>query len=114
MEAIAAGAAALARQLAVGRDDAVADGALGLALERGRDVAAPGEQAVDERTAVTATAPAVAEVDDALSGDEPATPLFLVHGDAVLRVDGGAREGVGGGQADGDGHGLLVDGDAGG
>lgn len=115
MEAITTGTTTLARQLAIGSDDAITDSALGLALERSRDVAAPSEQAVDDRAAAIATAtPGVAEVDDTLSGDEPAAPLFLVDGDAVLGFDGGARERVSGGQADGDGHVLLVDGDAGG
>lgn len=119
METVAAGAAALGGQLAVGRDNAVADRALGLTLEHGGDVAAPGDQAVDEgapaATAAGASAAAgVGEVDDALGGDEPAAPFLLVDGDAVLGLDGGARERVGWGQADGDRHCLLVDRDAGG
>ena len=40
--------AALLRQLAVAADDAVADGALGLALERARDVAAERRHAVGD------------------------------------------------------------------
>lgn len=46
MEHVLAGRAALLRQLAVAADDAVADGALGLALEGARHVAPEGGQAV--------------------------------------------------------------------
>lgn len=90
VEHVAARAAALAGQLAVGAHDAVADGALGLALERGGHVAPPGYEAVDQGALV----PAAAEVDHPLRRHEPAAPLLLVDGDAVDGVDGGARERV--------------------
>lgn len=48
VEQVAARVAALVRHLPVGRDDGVADGALGLALERADDVAAEGHEAVDD------------------------------------------------------------------
>ena len=48
VEHVLAGRAALLRQLAVAADDAVADGALGLALERARDVAAERRHAVGD------------------------------------------------------------------
>ena len=48
MEHVLASRAALLRQLAVAADDAVADGALGLALHGTRDVAAERGQAVGD------------------------------------------------------------------
>ena len=48
MEHVLASRAALLRQLAVAADDAVADRALGLALEGARDVAAEGRHAVGD------------------------------------------------------------------
>lgn len=109
MEHVAASAAALAGELAVGADDAVADGTLRLALERGGHVAAPGQQPVDEGALVAAAA----EVDYPLRRHQPTVPFLLVDGDAVHRVDRDAREWVRGREPDGDLHMLLVDGDAG-
>lgn len=54
------------------------------------------------------------EVDDALRGEEPAAPFFLVDGDAVQGFDGSAGERVRGWEADGDLQELVVEGDAGG
>ena len=47
MEQILARAALFARQLLVGADDGVANGALGLAFQGADDVAAPGDEAID-------------------------------------------------------------------
>ena len=104
--------ALLARQLAVRAHDAVANGALGLALHGGRHVLPPRHQPVDDGVALADAAGG--EVDDALGVDDPEAPLLLRDADAVDRVDFGAGERVGGGKADGDAHGLFVDGDRGG
>lgn len=90
VEHVPTGAATLAGELPVGPDHAVADGALGLALERGRHVASPGQQPVDQRALVAAAA----EVDNPLRCHQPAMPFLLVHSNAVHRVDHGARERV--------------------
>ena len=104
--------ALLARQLAVRAHDAVANGALGLPLHGRRHVPPPGRQTVDDGVALADAARG--EVDDALGVDEPEAPLLLRDADAVDRVDLGAGERVGRGQADGDAHCLFVDGDRGG
>lgn len=109
VEHVPAGAAPLAGELAVGADHAVADGALGLALERGRHVASPGQQPVDQRALVAAAA----EVDHPLRRHQPAVPFLLVDGNAVHRVNRGARERVRYREPDDDLHVLLVDGNAG-
>lgn len=90
MEHVPAGAAPFAGELPVGPDHAVADGALGLALERGRHVASPGQQAVYQRPFVTAAA----EVDHSLRRHQPAVPFLLVDANTMHRVDRGARERV--------------------
>jgi hypothetical protein len=48
MEQVLARAALFAGQLLVGADDGVADGALGLAFQGADDVAAPGDEAIDQ------------------------------------------------------------------
>jgi hypothetical protein len=48
MEQVLARAAPFLRHALVGRHDGVANGALGLALERADDVAAEGEEAVND------------------------------------------------------------------
>lgn len=78
MEEVLAGPAPLARQLAIAAHDAVADRALGLTFEGSSNVAPPGKQAFHDRLAAIGR-----EVDDALGGDQPATPFLLVDGDAV-------------------------------
>ena len=104
--------ALLARQLPVRAHDAVANGALRLPLHRGRHVLPPRHEAVDDGVAFAHAAGG--EVDDALGVDEPEAPLLLRDADAVDRVDLGAGERVGRGQADGDAHCLFVEGDRGG
>ena len=47
MEQVLARAALFARQLPVGADNGVANGALGLAFQGADDVAAPGDEAID-------------------------------------------------------------------
>lgn len=108
VEHVSTGAAPFAGELPVGPDHAVADGALSLALERGRHVAPPRQQTVDQRALV----PAAAEVDHPLRRHQPAVPFLLVDGNAVHRVDRGARERVRGREPDDDLHVLLVDGNA--
>ena len=112
MKRVLARRALLARQLPVRAHDAVANGALRLPLHRGRHVFPPGHQAVDDGVALAHAAGG--EVDDALGVDDPEAPLLLRDADAVDRLDFGAGERVGGRQADGDAHGLFVDGDRGG
>lgn len=101
MEQVLAGPAPLARQLLVGADDAVADGALSLALQGAHDIPAPRDEAVDQV--------AIREGDDALAVAQPGLPLLLGHGDAIDALDDDGRERVGGRQPDDDGHKLLVD-----
>lgn len=112
MERVLARRALLARQLPVRAHDAVANGALRLALHGGRHVLPPGHQTVDDGIALADAAGG--EVDDALGVDDPEAPLLLRDADAVDGVDFGAGERVGGGKADGDAHCLFVDGDRGG
>ncbi len=107
VEAILAGGALLVRRLHVAPDDAVADGTLGLALERALDVLLEGQQAVDEG--------AVAEHDDALDGAQPGLPSLLGDGDAVAGGDERGGERVAGREADAERYrcGFRVDGDGG-
>ena len=112
MKRVLARRALLARQLPVHAHDAVANGALRLPLHRRGYVFPQGNQAGDDGVAFARAAGG--EVDDALRVDDPEAPLPLRDADAVDRVDFGAGERVGGGQADGDAHGLFVDGDRGG
>ena len=111
MKRVLARATPFRGQLAVDADDAVADGALALALERARHVLAPGDQTVDDGAQAAARG---REGDDALGGDEPAAPLLLVDGDAVDGFDGRGGERIGGREGDADAHDLLVDGVRGG
>ena len=112
MKRVLARRALLARQLPVRADDAVANGAFRLALHGGRHVLPPGREAVDDGVAFAHAAGG--EVDDALGVDDPEAPLLIRDADAVDRLDFGAGERVGRGQADGDAHCLFVDGDRGG
>ena len=112
MERVLARGALLTRQLPIGTNDTVANRALRLPLHRRRDIFPPRHQTIDDGIAFAdATG---GEIDDALSADDPKAPLLLRDTDAVDGFDFGAGERVGGGEADGDGHGLLVDGDGGG
>ena len=104
--------ALLTRQLPVRTHDAVANRALGLPLHRSGHVPPPGHQAVDDGIALAGAAGG--EVDDALGVDDPEAPLLFRDADAVDGVDFCAGERVGWREADGDGHGLFVDGDRGG
>ena len=112
MERTLARRALLVRQLAVRTDDTVANGTLRLPLHRSRHVLPPRHQAVDDGVALAGAAGG--EVDDALGVDDPEAPFLLRDADAVDGLDLCAGERVGGGEADGDGHGLFVDGDRGG
>ena len=112
MKRILARRALLTRQLPVRTHNTIANRTLGLALHRSRHVAPPRHQAVDDGIALARAAGG--EVDDALGVDDPEAPLLFRDADAVDRVDFCAGERVGGREADGDGHGLFVDGDRGG
>ena len=98
MKDVLAGRTLLIRGLHVGADDAVADGALGLALQGALDIASESDESVDEA--------AVAEHDDALDGAEPGLPFRLRDADAGAGGDEGVGEGVVGwkGDAEGDGR----------
>ena len=110
MEHIPTSPAPLARQLPLRTHNAIANTALGLALQRCRNISPPRHQPLDQAAALAFAR----EVDNALCGDEPGTPFLFVNTDAVDGVDGGAGQWVGGWETDRDGHGLLVDGDGGG
>ena len=112
MKRILARRALLTRQLPVRTHNTIANRALSLPLHRSRHVAPPRQQAVDDGIALARAAGG--EVDDALGVDDPEAPLLLRDADAVDGVDFCAGERVGGREADGDGHGLFVDGDGGG
>lgn len=102
----------LGRQRLIRPDNTVANRALRLPLHSCGDILAPGEEAVDESVAFADAAGRAG--DDALRIDDPGAPFFLGDADAVDAFDFGAGEGVGGREADEDGHCLLVDGDRGG
>ena len=117
MEHIPARAAAFARQLPVAPDDAVADRALGLAFQGCRYVPPPALQAIDQRAPLAAFAHArdrAGEIDHGLCGHQPREPFLFVDGDTMDGFDGGAGEGIRGGESNGNLHVLLVDGNAGG
>ena len=112
MKRILARRALLTRQLPVRTHDTVANRTLRLPLHRSRHVPPPRHQAVDDGIALARAAGG--EVDDALGIDDPEAPLLFRDADAVDRVDFCAGERVGWREADGDGHGLFVNGDRGG
>lgn len=101
METVPTRRTPLPRQLAIGADDGIADGAFRLALEGARDVAPERLEAGDERV--------VGEGDGALGVDEPGLPFAVVDADALDALDGGVVERVRAGQPDGDLHALVVD-----
>lgn len=101
MEQILARRAPLVRHALVRRDDAIANRALALALERADNVALEDLQAVDDV--------AVGEGDDALRRHDPRLPLLLADGNAVEARDGDALDGVALGDLDGDGGLVFVD-----
>ena len=104
--------ALLIRQLPVRTHDTVTNGTFRLPLHSSRHIPPPRQQAIDDRIPLpTATS---GEADNALSIDDPKAPFLLRDPDAVDRLDFRAGERVRGGQADGDTHGLFVDGDRGG
>lgn len=107
MKGILTRGALLVRGLHIRADDAVADGALGLALQRALHVAAKGQQPIHQA--------AVAEHDDALDGAEPRLPFLLRHHDARAGGDEGWGERVVGGEGDAEGDlgRVRVDGDGG-
>ena len=102
MERVRAGHALLVGHLPLAADDAVADGALDLALQHALDVALQHQQALDQVV--------VGELDDALRLQEPGAPLALGDGDAIGALDEGGGEGEGRGEPDSDEEGLVVDG----
>lgn len=108
MKEILAGPAPHLRQLAIAAHNAIADSALGLAFEGSSHIAPPGQQAFHDRLAAIGR-----EVDDALSGDQPAAPFLLVDGNAANGFHRSAGERVRGGKADGDLQELVVEWDAG-
>ena len=112
MKRILARRALLTRQLPIRTNNTIANRTLRLPLHSSRHILPPRHQAIDDGIALAGAAGG--EVDDTLGVDDPEAPFLLRDADAVDGVDFGAGERVGGGEADGDGHGLFVDGDGGG
>ena len=104
MEQILTCIAPLIRQLLVRTNNTVTNRTLTLALERTGDILPPCHQTINEAAA------GGGEVDYALSRDEPAAPLLLIHSHTMNRVDSNGREWISWGKADTNGHCLVVDG----
>ncbi|KAJ8610511.1 hypothetical protein MRB53_038503 [Persea americana] len=79
----------------------IANRALGLPLERAANIAPERDEAVDE------TIPR--KGNDALRVQQPGAPFFSSDGDARRPLDERLGEREGGGEADGDCQGLVVD-----
>lgn len=109
MKRIFARRALLTRQLPIRTNNTIANGTLRLPLHSSRHILPPRQQAIDDR--IPFASAARGEVDDALGVDDPEAPFLLCNTDAVDGLDFCAGERVGWGEADGDGHGLFVDGD---
>lgn len=88
MESVLAGRATLVRCLHVGRNDRVTDRTFALTLQGALDVAAEGEQPIDQVT--------IGEHDNTLDRQQPALPLLLIHKHSTTADNQSRMQGIGG------------------
>ena len=102
VEKILTNSAPFRRQLLIGTDHTVADGALALSLQCPGHVFPPRYESIDDRAACGR------EVDDSLDRYEPTPPFLLVDAHAVQALNRNGMQGVCRRKTDGDGHCLVV------
>ena len=111
MKTILTRRAPLTRQLPIPTKNTITNRTLRLPLQRRTDILPPSHQPLNKRIAIPGSPRRRGKIHHALSVGEPGVPFFFDYADAVDGFYFCAVERVGGGEADGDGHCLFVDGD---